>query len=125
MAVGPVLGAQWQAHQRGQCLPISSKIPRFIIPPNKLDHYRSYMKDNALICKFIGIWLTENDLLKWIHIKWQQKGNLDIKLGARGFFTVIFTNLLDKERVFEEGCYRSIWAPFPMTWLIGHHLQDR
>ena len=22
-------------------------------------------------------------------------------------------------------CYRSIWAPFPMTWLTGHHLQDQ
>ena len=21
--------------------------------------------------------------------------------------------------------YRSIWAPFPMTWLTGHHLQDQ
>ena len=22
-------------------------------------------------------------------------------------------------------CYTSIWAPIPMTWLTGHHLQDQ
>ena len=22
-------------------------------------------------------------------------------------------------------CYRSIWAPFSMTWLTGHHPQDQ
>ena len=63
------------------------------------------MKDHALICKFIGIWPTEKDLLKWIHLKWQPKGHLDIKFGASGFFIVIFTKLLDKERVFEGGPY--------------------
>ena len=58
------------------------------------------MKYDTPICKFIGIWPTEKDLLKWIHIKWQPKGHLDIKFRAIGFFTVIFTNLLDKEMVF-------------------------
>ena len=22
-------------------------------------------------------------------------------------------------------CYRSIWAPFPMTWLTGHRIQNQ
>lgn len=30
---------------------------------------------------------------------------MEIKLGAKGFFTVIFSNLEDKERIFEGGPY--------------------
>ena len=63
------------------------------------------MKDHALIYKFIGLWPTEKDLLKWIQIKWQPRGHIDLNFGARGFFIVIFTNLLDKERIFEWGPY--------------------
>ena len=63
------------------------------------------MKNHALICKFIGIFPSEKDFLKWIQIKWQPKGHIDLKFGAKGFFTVIFTNLLDKERIFEGRPY--------------------
>lgn len=101
----PVLGAEWQAKLKGPCLPRAVKKPRFVIPASKLDEYREYMKNHALICKFIGVWPSEKDLLKWIQIKWQSKGHIDLKLGAKGFFTVIFFNLLDKERIFEEGPY--------------------
>ena len=101
----PVLGAKWQARTKGQCLPRAVKKPRFVIPTSKLDEYRGYMKKHALICKFIGIWPTEKDLLKWIQIKWQPKGHINLKFGAKRFFTVIFTNLLDKERIFEGGPY--------------------
>lgn len=52
---GPVLGVEWQAKIRGQCLPRALNKPRFVILPNKLEEYRGYMKDHALICKFIGI----------------------------------------------------------------------
>lgn len=63
------------------------------------------MKDHALICKFIGFWPSEKDLSKWIQLRWKPKGHIDLKLGAKGFFTVIFANLEDKERIFEEGPY--------------------
>jgi len=79
--------------------------PRFVIPMNKLERYRSYMKYHALICKFIGVWPTEKDLTKSIQQKWQPRGHIELKLGARGFFTVIFLNLQDKEKVFENGPY--------------------
>lgn len=100
-----VLGEEWQAKMKGQCLPRAVKKPRFVIPASKLDEYRGYMKNHALICKFIGIWPSEKELLKWIQIKWQPKGHIDLKLGAKGFFTVIFSNLQDKERIFEGGPY--------------------
>ena len=68
------------------------------------------MKNHALICKFIGICPSEKELLKWIQIKWQPKGHIDLKLGAKGFFTVIFSNLQDKECIFEGGSYFYINA---------------
>jgi len=61
------------------------------------------MKDNVLICKFIEVWPTKKDLTKWIQQKWQPQGHIELKLGSRGFFTIIFSNLQDKEKVFENG----------------------
>ena len=68
-ATSPVLGAAWQAQMKGKCLPRAVKKPRFVIPENKLEEYRGYMKNHALICKLIGIWPSEKELLKWIQIK--------------------------------------------------------
>jgi hypothetical protein len=100
-----VLGAAWQANMKGICLPRAVKKLRFLIPEKKLDEYCGYMKNHALFCKFIGIWPSEKELMKWIQTKWQPKGHIDLKLGAKGFFTVIFSNLQDKERIFEGGPY--------------------
>jgi len=96
---GPVLGARSQAGSRGKCLPCVAEKPRFIIPMNKLGQYTNYMKDHALICKFIGVWPTGKDLTRWIQQKWQPRGHIELTLGAKGFFTVIFSNLQDKESV--------------------------
>ena len=63
------------------------------------------MKDHALIYKFVGVWSSERDLTRWIQQKWQPQGHIKLKLGAKGFFTVIFSNLEDKEKVFENGPY--------------------
>lgn len=76
-----------------------------MIPANKLENYRSYMRDHALLCKFVGVWPSERDLTKWILQKWQPQGHIELKLEAKGFFTVIFFNLQDKEKVFENGLY--------------------
>lgn len=98
-------GEEWQARMGFKCLTRASKKPRFVIPNNKLEEYRTYMKDHALICKFIGTWPSEKDLMKWIQQKWKPKGHIELKLGAKGFFTVVFTILEDKDRVFEGGPY--------------------
>jgi len=65
-----VLGAAWQAGKRGICLPCAEEKPKFAIPLNKLEKYRSYMKVHALICKFVGVWPSKRDLTKWIQQKW-------------------------------------------------------
>ena len=49
-----------------KCLPRATNKPKFVIPHNRLEKYRSYMKDYALICKFVGYWPAEKDLLRWI-----------------------------------------------------------
>jgi len=78
------------------------------------------MRDHALICKFVGYWPSERDLAKWIQQRWKPKGHIDLKLGAKGFFTVIFANLEDKERTFEGGPYFMNNAG-----LFMRHWQDR
>eukprot|EP00253_Pinus_taeda_P004972 PITA_04972 len=101
----PVMGNLWKKRMGGKCLPRAQKHPRYVIPCNKPEEYTCYMKDHALICKFIGYWPTEKELNRWIHQRWRPKGHIDLKLGVKGFFTAIFANLEDKERVFEEGPY--------------------
>lgn len=63
------------------------------------------MRDYALICKFVGLWPSEKDLSKWIQQRWKPKGHIELKLGAKGFFTVIFSNIEDKEKILEGGPY--------------------
>ena len=75
------------------------------------------MKDHALIAKFVGIWLQEKSLVWWINMTWKPKGGYDLRLGAKGFFTIIFYNMEDKNHVFEggpyfynsEGLYLTFW----------------
>eukprot|EP00253_Pinus_taeda_P002372 PITA_02372 len=101
----PVTGNLWQKRMRGKCLPRAQKQPRYAIPNKKLEEYNCYMKDHALICKFIGYWPSEKELYRWIDQRWKPRGHIDLKLGAKGFFTAIFTNLEDRNRIFEEGPY--------------------
>lgn len=72
---------------------------------NKLEKYIIYMKDHVMIYKFIIICPMEKDLIKWIQRRWHPKGHIELKLGVRKKFTVIFSNLQDKERFFENGPY--------------------
>ena len=63
------------------------------------------MAEYAVICKFIGIWLTEKALQAWIRNHWKPKGGINLHLGSKGFFTMVFTSLENKDRVFEGGPY--------------------
>jgi len=101
----PVMGNLWQKRMRGKCLPRAQKQPRYVIPSNKLEDYNCYMRDHALICRFVGYWPSERELYRWIVQRWRPRGQVDLKLGAQGFFIAIFSNLEDKNRIFEEGPY--------------------
>jgi hypothetical protein len=63
------------------------------------------MQDNALVGKFLGLWPSEHDLIKWIQHWWKLKGHYDLQLGSKGFFIIIFHNLEDRNRIFNRGPY--------------------
>ena len=63
------------------------------------------MAEYAIICKFMGVWPSERTLCQWIRVHWKPKGDVQLHLGAKGFFTVVFSNMDDKDKVFEGGPY--------------------
>lgn len=69
------------------------------------------MKDHALIKKIIELWPSERDLIIWINIRWKPNGHYELQLGSKGFFTTIFYNLEDKDRILENG-------PYSLTMLV-------
>ena len=89
----------------GQCLPKSKTIPKLQIKSTRIKEDINYMKERALIGKFVGIWPSEKTLTWWINTTWKPQGHYDLKLRAKGFFIVIFFNEEDKTRIFETGPY--------------------
>jgi len=89
----------------GHCIPKSSAIPSLALKSENLRRKIQHMKDHALIGKFIGIWPNEKALQWWIQTYWKPKGHIDLQLGSKGFFTIIFFNVEDRNRVFEGGPY--------------------
>jgi hypothetical protein len=71
------------------------------------------MRDHALIGKFMGIWPSEKSLQLWIKSRWKVKGQIDLQLGSKGFFTTVFSELREKDKVFEEG-------PISLTHQVLH-----
>lgn len=63
------------------------------------------MHDHAIICKFMGLWPSKIALTGWIKHRWSSKGQCDIKLRSKGFFTVIFNLLDDYITTFKGGPY--------------------
>ena len=87
------------------CHPKAAKIPEIITQEPDIEVYRDYMKEHAVICKFMGIWPSERALKGWIQAKWNPKGTIELQLGSKEFFTVVFALLEDKDRIFEGGPY--------------------
>ena len=78
------------------------------------------MATYAAICKFMGIWPTEKALHTWIRNNWELKGAIELHLGSKGFFTVVFTNLEDKDKIFEGGPYFFAMAGLYMRpWMMN------
>jgi hypothetical protein len=92
----------WEA---GKCIPQATTAPKYTISSPRIEDQRQYMRDFALIEKFLGLWPFEKDLVKWIQHWWKPKGHYDLQLGSKGFFTIILHNLEDRNRIFEGGSY--------------------
>jgi len=89
----------------GICQPKSSIIPRVILRNPALQAHRDHMTEHAIICKFMGLWPMERVLHILIKFHWKPKVEIHLHLGSKGFFTVVFTCLEDKDSVFGGGPY--------------------
>ena len=85
-----------------------------------LQVHREHMGTYAIICKFMGLWPTKKDLQTWIKYYSKPKGSIDLHLGLKGLFTVVFTNIEDKDRIFEGGPYFYAAAGLYMQpWMMN------
>ena len=62
----------------GQCVPKSNTVPRLQIKSDRIREEIQYMKERALIGKFVGIWPTEKMLVGWINSTWKPQGHYDL-----------------------------------------------
>jgi hypothetical protein len=89
----------------GKCIPQAPQAPKYVVSSPRIEEQKQYMRDNALVGKFLGLWPSERDLIKWIQYWWKPRGHYDLQLGSKGFFTIIFHNLEDRNRIFDGGPY--------------------
>jgi hypothetical protein len=89
----------------GKCIPQMDKAPRYLISSTRVGEHTQFMQEHALIGKFLGLWPSERDLNKWIKHWWNPRGDYEVQLSSKGFFTIILYNLEDKDRIFENGPY--------------------
>jgi hypothetical protein len=75
--------------------------PKYVISTPIIEEQKKYMRDYVLVGKFLGLWPSERELVKWIHHWWNPKGNYDLQLGSKGFFTIILHNLEDQNHIFD------------------------
>jgi hypothetical protein len=89
----------------GKCIPQAPQAPKYIISSPHIKEKKKYMRDYALVGKFLGLWPSERDLIKRIQYWWKPKGHYELQLGSKGFFTIILHNLEDYNRIFDGGPY--------------------
>jgi hypothetical protein len=53
----------------------------------------------------MGIWPSEKALQLLIKERWKVKDQIDMQLGSKGFFTSVFMESGEQDKVFEEGPY--------------------
>ena len=87
------------------CIPKATERTKIDLPSHRINGRIQYMRDHALIGKFLGLWPTKKALQGWIASKWKPKGQVTLQLGPKGFFTAIFHCLEDKKRIFDGGPY--------------------
>jgi hypothetical protein len=83
------------------------------------------MRNHALICKFVGIWLTKKFLHHWIVIKWKPKSHYEVKLVFKGFFNVILSMEKDLFPMMEVGSYFFNSAGLYMRQWVEHFNPDK
>jgi hypothetical protein len=79
--------------------------PRYVVYSTCVKENTQYVRDHALIRKFMGLYPSEQDLIKQIKNWWKTKGHYNLQLGSRGFFTITLHNIEYKGQIFENMPY--------------------
>ena len=87
------------------CRPIAAERPKIELPSHYINAQIQYMKDHALIGKFVGFWPTEKALHGWISSKWKPKGHVTLQIEPEGFLDAIFNCIEDRNRILDGGPY--------------------
>jgi hypothetical protein len=99
------------------CKPKTTLIPKVILEYLQTQLYRDQMKTYALICNFMGLWPTERTLHNWIKYQWKPSREVEFHLGSKGFFTLVFMNMEDMDKVFEGGeCFHASAGMYMRSW---------
>ena len=110
--------------QKGPCKPKVEVTPRVVLNDPSLQVHRDHILTYAIICEFMGLWPTEKALQPWIKYHWKPKESIELHLGSKGFFTVVFRNIEDKYRVFEGEQYFYVVAGLYMhSWMMNFVLE--
>jgi hypothetical protein len=81
--------------------------PKYIIISLRIEDQKQYIRDFCMIGKFLGLWPSKRELVKWIQHWWKHKGHHDLQIGSKGFFMITLHNLEDINRIFEGWLYNS------------------
>lgn len=79
----------------------------------------------AIIYKFMGFWPTKKALQTWIKYHRKPKGSISLHHGSKGFFTMVFTNIEDKDRIFEGGPYFYVAVGLYMQPWVMNFVPER
>ena len=102
------------------CLERSNDRPVLVIQPEQIFEDVEYWGKHALICNFLGLQLSLPVLESWASRIWNLEGDMEILLAANNYFMVIFSNMTDRNKVFEGGPYFfNKVGLFIKPWHIG------
>ena len=104
----------------GPCKPKKNIKPWVVLNDPTLQVHKDQMATYVVIRKFMGIWPMEKALYTWIRNNWKPNREINLHLGSKGFFTVVFTNLEDKDIVFEGGPYfYAVTGLYMRPWVMN------
>jgi hypothetical protein len=61
-----------------KCIPQDLVAPRYVIKSTKIGDHAKFMREHALIGKFLGLWLSRKELACWIKAWWNPKGDYEL-----------------------------------------------
>ena len=61
------------------CIPKMTDTPKYDIRTPKTNTNIQFMQVHALTDKFIGLWISQKSLIKWIDLKWNSKLKINLK----------------------------------------------